>query len=327
MFPCTAKAPHIGLRLGLAISTLLFSRCLTAQATPIYTSTMANADPGDTSDYGSYWTGSASASADLLASDLLHANASAITVSRFDKGHQVEAIAQAGWADIVHYTGAVPPPTLSFHFGITGSLYANPALGDGNPFVNPGNPLGGGTAAFFINKTDIFSMPDQVATVYDGYIHGVLTGQYGVGASHVENFQTGIPDISIGAGFDSVQDKGNGERFDATFHFDFNYNPALDGYSPGIVLTAFAQSRSVSGNYEVSIGQSLFGDTATLDSISLPDGTPVDLNNLQFGSGLQFGPSVAAAPEPSSIISLGIGLTNLLGFGIMRRNLGRKKKT
>jgi PEP-CTERM motif-containing protein len=80
---------------------------------------------------------------------------------------------------------------------------------------------------------------------------------------------------------------GSGD-FRGAFHLDVNYDGA-QGYAWNVGLKAFAN-----GTY--ADGETNFGSTTRLLSVTLPDGTPLD--EVTFDSGLVLG--AQPVPEPSS---------------------------
>jgi hypothetical protein len=83
----------------------------------------------------------------------------------------------------------------------------------------------------------------------------------------------------------------SGDDFVGIFHIDSSYDPALGGYAWGVGLSARANGRGGEG-----VGDAL--GTLSLQSVTLPNGTPLDIS---FVSGL----TLTAVPEPSSVVLLG----------------------
>ena len=103
----------------------------------------------------------------------------------------------------------------------------------------------------------------------------------------------------------------DGSKFMGTLHTDTPYDPKLGGYGWAVELAAASENLSA-----FSSATSDFGKTASLQSVTLPDGTPV--TGVTFDSGLTFGPTIAT-PEPASLTLLGIGIAGFAGYGWRRR--------
>jgi hypothetical protein len=112
----------------------------------------------------------------------------------------------------------------------------------------------------------------------------------------------------VASGWDSYT--FDGSNFMGTLHIDTPYDPKLGGYGWAVELIAVGD-----GLYGGS-ATSDFGNTASLQSVTLPDGTPV--TGVTFDSGLTFGPTIAT-PEPASLTLLGIGTAGFAGYGWRRR--------
>ena len=111
----------------------------------------------------------------------------------------------------------------------------------------------------------------------------------------------GGPTVSeAGGNWDSAEFSGS--HFTGTFHFDIGYDASLGGY--GWALGLVAQSYAFGGTFASTDA----GHTLGLESVTLPDGTPVAAT---FDSGLQ----LQSVPEPTSLMMLmcGIGIIGLLG--------------
>ncbi len=96
-----------------------------------------------------------------------------------------------------------------------------------------------------------------------------------------------------------------------TFHIDTPYNPDLGGYGWGVSLSVWTQAKGGTATAD-------FGHTTSLQSVTLLDGSPVDVT---FDSGLQL-TDATVVPEPSTLVAAAIGTIALLGRYWLRRKRG-----
>lgn len=206
------------------------------------------------------------------------------------------AQAMAAWRDVAFVNSMSHPAALRLNFIVDGTFAAT---------SNPG--YDGATASIYITgnkagETDPtkFFQPEQGTDIYypfEGPPDAAFYSYHGLnGTSYV------LPGF-----WDSVS--FNGTAFHGTFHFDTLYNPNLDGYGWDVALYAYSPI------FNEGSATTDFLDTASLQSVTLPDGTPI---SVTFDSGLQL--NAQAVPEPTSLTLLVVGAVCLGGFTWCWRN-------
>lgn len=211
---------------------------------------------------------------------LLHAYAS---------GNSDHSYGRAAWRDVAFVNNGNQPPALRLNFLVDGSLAA----------------AGSDDAAVYLETSD-----DAIGAF--SRISSGIPGLFGIAGNGPDASATlsllGTASHFVASGWDSYTFDGN--SFMGTLHIDTPYDPNLGGYGWAVELIAAAED--LYGGSATSD----FGNTASLQSVTLPDGTPV--TGVTFDSGLTFGPTIAT-PEPASLTLLGIGIVGFAGYGWRRR--------
>jgi hypothetical protein len=208
------------------------------------------------------------------------------------------SVASGYWADVLHLNGNGPlPSSVKFTFHVTGILNVSSIYSPIGAYTNVarffafvGSPLGG--TPFGIPTITVAQEPSAI--VQELPMNGQLFHQ----------FQQ--------SGFDSFS--GSESSFTATFSYIAQYDAQLQGY--GFVAYEGVRSDAYNGTASAQ-----FNDPLTADFVTNTDGTPLSGFTPSFDSGLSL--AAAAAPEPSSLTLLGIGVVGLLGYGWRRRNRAR----
>jgi hypothetical protein len=133
-----------------------------------------------------------------------------------------------------------------------------------------------------------------VSSVSEGAFHGNVGTLLGMVASG--NQTGGVNNLSSSGLF---WDRYNGQG--GTFHFDVPYDPSIHGFEWYVVLSSLTEAK---GGAAISD----FSHTLALSSVTLTNGTPVDVT---FDSGLTFG----TVPEPTSMTLLGIAGACIAAYG------------
>jgi hypothetical protein len=207
---------------------------------------------------------------------LLHAYASE-TRSDYSSG-------RAAWRDVAFVNNGNQPSALRLNFLVDGSLAA----------------AGSDDAAVYLNTSN-----DPIKAFSEISAGNFILGR---NADNPYASATLTSNHFVASGWDSYT--FDGSSFMGTLHIDTPYDPKLGGYGWAVELIAAAEDDGGGS------ATSDFGNTASLQSVTLPDGTPV--SGVTFDSGLTFGPTIAT-PEPASLTLLGIGIAGFAGYGWRRR--------
>jgi hypothetical protein len=95
--------------------------------------------------------------------------------------------------------------------------------------------------------------------------------------------------------------------FTGTFHLDIPYDPTLGGYGWALAMIASSEVSAPGGPASTDAGHTL-----QLQSVTLPDGTPV---SVTFDTGLQ----LSSVPEPSTLTLSVISAVGCLVYCWLRR--------
>lgn len=187
--------------------------------------------------------------------------------------------------DTAYYGGAGPPPEMiRLNFQVDGEFSA--AYSDGSDFT-PDSPFVG----------------EQYIQITAG--DGIQSWFFGSGPG-------GVGGLAFDSQTFGITERGNAKvgSLYATFHIDV-LEGDLGVYAWHLALAA----------YDSSIGDPIprysatvdFFNTASLISVTLPDGTPIT-SDVTFASGLTF--DTSPAPEPTSLCLAAMGM---LSIGVCRR--------
>ena len=204
---------------------------------------------------------------------------------------------EAAWRDILYVNGATPPPVLRLSFQLSAdlSIGGNYASMSGVSLAFSQNPVGLFEGGFGIPNVTAYPTAGQL------YAERVLGFGYG---DKLNNLASGD-----GFSWDSTQFAGT--QFTGTFHLDLHYNSTLGGYGWAVGMVAYTNVSDDSASTDAY-------HTLGLQSVTLPDGTPV---SASFDSGLQ----LRSVPEPGSLALVSTGAAALFLRARLRRPGGRGK--
>lgn len=256
----------------------------------------------DNGPHGIY-AGFAAAATGVYADDLLKAMSSSSSTGHHTFDNYGNADAWAGWRDVIYAPSAGPTETLRLEFQVDGGLNAT------SEYIGLGS-----TSKLAIDTTDdpatFFDTPG-----FDHYANSVSIGDPGdfsaTYGAYTNSEGIVLHSFEPEGLWDSVHLDGN--HFSGTFHIDAHYNSLLGGYGWGVIL--HAESFAFGGSAAAD-----FFDTMALSSVTLADGTPVDVT---FDSGLTFAPT-AATPEPSTLALFSLGA---IGFVLRRCAYPKARKS
>jgi hypothetical protein len=221
---------------------------------------------------------------DPFASDMLHAKTTMFS-GLPDPNQFIDARAAVGYRDFVTAHGQAPP-ALRFSFHVDGSF--DDYLSSLGTLVSATSVM---TVSSVANKTNEF----------EGY-----TFQLGLGNPGTVNHSIGLS----GDRRTIIESGPRGINYD--YSINVNYDPIHQGYRFATIMEIKSEAFASGANAVAD-----FGQTLTFTGLALPDGTPLNVNDYTFESGISFAP----VPEPSSLVLVAAAITGLL---VGRRRRGSR---